>query len=251
MRNSASMKTIHALLLAGLIFSLNSAATFAQKRNIQISGRAVDEKGKGIQGALVTIYYPPCKNCFEHLLHSFETLPEGGFVLEAPWVPERKLTLFIEEPTPNGFWAPYKPFIGNLSNGKGYKYKGTIVALSRKSRIDVGDVRVNVRYGRVSLRFTNCEPEWRGSSNIDVTVKNHAGVIVQQISVPKAAIDLKASLVKLAIPAGKWELIFSMRNPGGKIERKVYVHVTPSASLTLDLCGTTQNRSLANYLPNL
>lgn len=230
------MKAILNLLLTGLILSTCAAVTFAQRTSVEISGRAVDEKGRGIQRALVTIYYPPCKNCFEHILPSFETLPEGGFVIEAPFVSARKVTLFIEEPTPKGFWAPYRPFVGNLSQAG--RYRGTTVTLPNKSRIELGDLRVHVRYGKVLVGFVKCDQDRNGSTvpEISITIKNRKGAIVQQMSVPKAAIDLSASLIKLALPAGKWELTFSLRDPKGEIERHASVDITPSTKLTLDLC---------------
>ena len=237
MGHTVLMKTILTLLLVGLIFLMSATAKLAQRKSIEISGRAIDEKGRGIQGALVSIDYPPCKNCFEHILPSFETLPEGGFVIEAPLVSARKVTLFIEEPIPKGFWAPYRPFVGNLSQAR--RYKGTTIILSKQSRVEVGDVRVHVLYGKVSVALAKCEQgrSLSSSPEIGITIKNRTGVVVQQMSVPKTAIDFNGSMIKLALPVGKWELTFSLRDPNGGIERHVRVDITPSANLSLDLCS--------------
>lgn len=70
-------------LILLLLLSLATAVdTFAQQKTIFIAGRAVDERGEPVAGAIITLYYPPCRGCIDHVLPATYSLPDGAFFID-------------------------------------------------------------------------------------------------------------------------------------------------------------------------
>jgi hypothetical protein len=226
---------IFSFVLATLMISSSIAVVeSAQEKIVEVTGRVIDRNGKGISEATVTIYYPPCNGCFEHLLPSTKTQKDGAFIIESPLVSDRRVMIFAEEPVPKGYWALYTPSVWSLAQDP---KMGSSIKLSESETIELGDVRVHLRYGKVVASLLKCGASAEQDKSIDVRVelKNSNGKIVQQTSVPKTSIDVNASIIRLAIPVGRWELIVTVTGPQGETKKRLSVDVNSSTSM-LQLC---------------
>jgi hypothetical protein len=216
-------------LLPILILSFASAVS-AQQTTV-IAGRAVDERGKPVPDALITIDHPTCKNCFEKLLPSARSLPEGFFFIEWSGGSFTGVKLFVEGSVPQGFWSPINgaPFDG-LSHLR--LFRGIPLHRPRRSaRIDMGDVTVRVRYDKLPIDLTKLfgekyVPAHDSVKAVHFVLRDAGGHVIYDGSLPDAAHDTTFSKVNLALPKGKWFLRFSLNQNGAKINaHRIVVNV--------------------------
>ena len=92
------------VLISLLLLVLAAApSTSAQQNRALISGRVVDEAGKPIPNALVSLYIPPATGAFELIMPSAHALSGGESFIDSGSVAlSKELKLFIEEPVPKG-----------------------------------------------------------------------------------------------------------------------------------------------------
>src|SRR4051812_42740931 len=99
------MKVKLDIILLVLLFSAGSGIFLAQQQPILVTGRAVDERGLPIAGAIVSLFAPPCRNCIDNVGPSTVSLPDGVFILDSEGVSTKGLKLYISERVTKGFWA--------------------------------------------------------------------------------------------------------------------------------------------------
>jgi hypothetical protein len=100
----ASPVTVPNLLVFFLLATFSSSS--AQSKTVSVAGRAVDEKGRPLSDAIVTLYYPPCRDCIDQILPVGFSLPDAVFFVDHSAPSINGLKLFIEERIPKGYWSP-------------------------------------------------------------------------------------------------------------------------------------------------
>ena len=203
-----------------------------------IAGRAVDERGKPVANALIWIDYPACANCFEHIMPSARSLPDGVFFIEWSGSSFKGVKLFVEGSVPQGFWSPTLSF-----EDSGLLRSIPLRRPKRSSRIDLGNVTVTIRYNRISVTLADVfggkyVPARDSVKALHFVLRNRGGHIIYDGSLPDSAYDRTLSKVNLALPRGKWLLEFSLTQNGTKINgQRLVVDVknettaTPNKSL--------------------
>src|SRR6185369_10048808 len=142
------MKTICATVLA-LVFSLAVGAN-SQSRNISVSGRAVDDKGAPIRDVLATLYSEPCKDCIDNVFPANRSFDEGFFIVDSSGKAGDRFMLYLSEIVPAGYWSPLGgPPFSDLAHLP--EFRGIPLTLTRRRRIDLGEVRVRIRFGKVNF----------------------------------------------------------------------------------------------------
>jgi|GEM_PF-5906288 len=197
-------------VLLALILCAGAAGAVAQQKSVWISGRAIDESGAPVSGIQGTLYYDPCRNCTEHLLLGFTSQADGAFSIEAD-TSLKGVKLFLKYPVPSGYWTPIDaPPFSELSHLP--IFSGVPVRLSKRSNhIDVGDVPVKIRYGKVNLDLTTLlgegyRPGHAASSYLDFSVREQTGKVIYEGRFPEVAFDATYASLHLAFPPGKWFL---------------------------------------------
>jgi hypothetical protein len=193
----------------------------AQETNL-VSGRVVDDQGAPVSGALVTLYAPPCRNCFEHVLPGGRSLSDGAFFVDVSGGSLKNLSLFISEPVPAGFWSPLgEPSLEELSHPQ--IFRGIPIRIRKgTSRLNLGDVAVMNRYARVILDLSKMPLEENrsgadASMQVDLTLFDSRRRVIFSGLLPSQAFDPSARTVNLALPRGRWILEFRLDGHGKKI----------------------------------
>jgi hypothetical protein len=201
------------LLLAG------STIGSAQEKTIMITGRAVDERGKPIPNAIATFYYPPCRDCIDHILPAGFSLHDGVFFVEAAHISGEGLKLFMEDHIPTGFFKPFgSPPFDNLSHVP--LFRGIPVYLPKSMRrnyvrVDLGDVLVRIRWSKVIVDLREVLGEQYQSSqdssrSLKMTLRSSKRKLIYDGRLPEVAFNSTFSSVNLALPKGWWILEFSL-----------------------------------------
>src|SRR4051812_15498471 len=112
--------TTRKLFLSVVTVAFCSILAIGQEKRVQISGRVIDNHGRGLQDAVVLADYEACKDCFEHIVPTFKTIEDGFFVIEFPFADTREVTLFVEGPIPHNAWVPYTPTLWLASRSKNH-----------------------------------------------------------------------------------------------------------------------------------
>lgn len=210
------------LVLLALLLLATTTIGFAQPQTVLVTGRAVDERGAPISDAIVTLYYPPCHNCIDHILPVGFSLPDGVFFVDHTDISFTGLELFIEERVPKGFWSPLgaAPF-DQLSHSN--LFKGLPIRPRKgKGRVDLGDVLVRIRYGKVIVDLQKMLGDQYKTSEetlrfLKVTLRDGQGKIIYDGSLPAVAFDRTVSSLNLALTKGKWTLAVSLDNQNQRI----------------------------------
>lgn len=207
-----------------------------------ISGRVVDDAGKPVSGAAITLYIPPAPGAFEIIMPGVKSLPDGVFFLHSGSITSsRGLKLFIEEPVPHGFWSPFNgPPFGKLSRLP--PFRGIPIRLRyHRARIDLGDVPAGIRYAKVVLDLTRV---WPGKPNpsleelaaAKLRVRDGVGNIIYDGRMPESALNPESLLLNLALTKGRWMVEISLGESFRSPRR--YINVTTLSCLKVALAGT-------------
>lgn len=213
------VKTTLCLLLVCLIFSdVRSQA----RRHIEVSGRAVDHKGEPVRYVTATLDVFPCRGCPKDVVPSNLSLDDGVFFVDTTVTPDQYLVLYLTEVEPVGFWSPiggspYSRF-AHLPEFRGIQLK----APRNSSRVDLGDVEVKIRFGKVILKV----PEsWNDlateSTALVLRLRDRTGTLVYDKELPLSAANGKSDSVKLALTPGKWKVQLLLRHTGRSLRSPV------------------------------
>lgn len=202
-------KRVNKYLAPLFILAAASSSTFCQSNTI-VSGRAVDDRGRPIPNALVTLYTAPAAEAFELILPGAHTLSGGEFFVDSGSIASSKgLKLFIEEPVPKGFWSPFNgPPFGKLSRLS--PFRGTTIRLKpNQAQADLGDVKAGIQYAKVVIDLirawnTEARPSTEELRQGRLRIRDGAGNIVYDGRMPESALDPTSSSLNLALTRGKW-----------------------------------------------
>jgi len=239
-----------------LIILMAFAGSVAQNKTVSISGRAIDECGNPIPNAQVSLYYPPCRDCIDHIIPTSESLSDGVFFIDAENISGDGLKLYLREKIPTGFWSPFEhipyenlPSIPELS--------GVTVDIPQKEQsvihVGLGDVVVKTRFSKVVVDLPNLlgdqyVPNKEVMSLLKITLKDENSKIIYQGGLPKAAFDSTYTFVNFVLVKGKWkiEISFARKTMDMKYCFNLNINDLECRKLSLknnkpieDFCGST------------
>lgn len=214
------------------IMLLGSVTSLAQVGTVRLSGRTVDEVGRPVQDAIVTLYYPPCQTCTDHLVPVAFPFPDGVFFIEHTGKSRRGLELFAAEKVPSGFWSPLHgpPFedLAHLPQFRGIPIRPS----GRAARQDLGDVLVKIRYGKAIVDLTSIlgeryKPNEVAAKLLRFVLRDQRRKIIYDGWLPERAFDPTFSSVRLALTKGTWGLEFSFADDKNLVRSpQLNIHVT-------------------------
>jgi hypothetical protein len=145
------MTIVKAALCLSLLCSIFSEAS-SQARDIEVSGRAVDHKGDPVRNVTATLDAFPCRGCPKDVVPSNRSMDDGVFFVDTTVSADQYLVLYLREIEPVGFWSPVggSPYSGfaHLPEFRGIRIRPH----RNSSRVDLGDVEVEIRFGKVILK---------------------------------------------------------------------------------------------------
>ena len=234
-------------LLALMVLLSGFGALDAQRKEYHyaVRGRVVDHQGKPIRGAVV--YLDPMKGVDQAF--GYTTDESGTFRLEETTnIARKRRILYVAAPLPKQAISLIFPPYNLLPRLTGRQFAGKRLVM-RRAEVNLGDVRVQVRYGAVKVRLIGCannpllttsEP-WRflwfrvrDQSNKSVTEST-----LSQDDIARA-VDLAESAVVLALPEGLWRVEVSPSGSDGtwiRSDSALLVKTGAEQTLTFRLCN--------------
>jgi len=218
-----------------------AASSASAQRTAIISGRAINETGRPIPNALVSLYIPPAAGAFELIMPGAHTLAGGEFFLDSGSIgPSKGMKLFIEEPVPKGFWSPFNgPPFGNLSRLS--PFRGTAIRLKpNQARLDLGNVRAGILYAKVVIDLTKAwssesKPSLEQLKKGKLSIRDALGNIVYDGRIPEWALDLVSSSLNLALTKGNWTVELSAPGPQSFRSPRRVINVKNLSCLKIEL----------------
>jgi hypothetical protein len=206
--------SLNLVLLIIVSFLLGTQMSFAQQSTVGVTGRVVNERGEPVSGATVTLYYPPCRHCTDHILPDTYSLPDGLFYIRHSTRSLKGLKLFIAEPIPRGFFSPFHgaPFDG-LSHFE--QFRGIPVRpTKRRMRVDLGDVLLRIRYSKITLELSRVLGKsfraFQDSGSLHMVLRDDRKRVAYDDLLPGPAFDSQLSSLNLALIRGRWTMEFSV-----------------------------------------
>lgn len=240
------IKTISLIVLALLFFSA-VGSTNQSRRNLQVSGRAVDNNGDPIADVMATLYSEPCHGCIDNVVPSNRSFGEGFFSVDSSGLVGERFTLYLTEVVPAGYWSPLDgaPFneLAHLP-----EFRGIPLTLTRRrSRIDLGAVKVRIRFGKVVLRVPE---EWKDlaaeSTALVLRLRDRTGRILDN-ELPLSVANAKSDSVKLALTSGRWKVQLLLRHNDQRLSSPVRnIMVKPGNCETITLTNSSSPKPCTN-----
>ncbi len=230
----------------GLLLLLSSVwlDTFGQSRRfIEVTGRAVDEKGAPIPDVIATLFSPPCRGCIDNVVPSNRSVSEGIFFVESYATANQRFTLFVEEKVPAGFWSPFggPPFrdLAHLPEFRGIPIKPS----PQSARIDLGNVKIKIRFGRIIVAMPKTWPKLIADSTVlELRVRDRVGTLIYNGRLPTAA-TTESHSVRLALTPGRWSVQIKLSDNNRELispVKSVVVRAGSCVVLPLDQSATIQ-----------
>lgn len=240
------MPRIANILILSLIFSVAAFSQSKQPKACVIKGRVLDDSNKPLPKAEVVVDAPP--RGWEDLIINDSSDSQGRFNYRLDYCPfpESSRTLFVTTTPSYEHYVPFHiPFL--RSKIAGDKYAGQVIKNKTKSDLDVGDIKVQVTFTTVTIKFVDLEgnnllsgKDW---ANVWFKIKTENGIWVSEsglsINNQKTAVQSKDSAILMDLPEGKWQIELSRswgRKPWLKPDGIVNVERSASPfSLTLKM----------------
>ncbi|HKQ52419.1 MAG TPA: ankyrin repeat domain-containing protein [Pyrinomonadaceae bacterium] len=197
------------LTCAALLLALCAQAAAQDEPTLcKVTGRVVDEKGRPVKGALVGLRVadPWSLDVFHNVL----TDEAGRFVaLDSAHGPADRGAFWVSAP-PADAHLPVDFMFGRFAY-LDVSFAGQSVNFGGKQEIDLGDVRVQAQYHKLSIRLLDSQggpfgPDadvWR---NLRLRVRDAYGDVVGESGVAESAMRKAESSIVVALPKGTWEL---------------------------------------------
>lgn len=198
-----------------LLCSIFSEAFSQPRRHIEVSGRAVDRNGDPVRNVTATLDVFPCHGCPNDVVPTNRSMDDGVFFVDTTVAQGQDLVLYLEEIEPVGFWSPvdispYSRF-AHLPEFRVIR----ITPPKNSSRVDLGDVEVKIRFGKVIL---NVPERWNElateSTTLVLRLRDRTGTLVYDNELPLSVANAKSDSVKLALTPGRWKVQLLMRHIG-------------------------------------
>lgn len=200
----ARLLTSAALLLA---LCAQAAAQDAPV-DYRITGRVVDEKGRPVAGALVGLRVPDPQS--PDLFTTNITGKDGRFMAaDSARRPVEEATFYVSAP-PADAHVPVDFMFGRIKH-LGARFAGQNVRFDGKRQVNLGDVRVQAEYHKVSIRLLDSKgeplaPDADAWNHILLRVRDARGDIMDEGGGTEAARRKDESSIVVALPQGTWEL---------------------------------------------
>lgn len=222
-----------------------------------VSGRILDEQGKPVAHAVVTIN--PTKRAImnnraviDDLIANYETDAEGRFRIEgeSSFPSVQKAVLYARTPLPPNVYAPITQPFGDA--------KGQIITIKKNAATDVGDIPLSVRYGTIITYLQDCSGkplltennQWR---NVALRVRDAQGdIIVNNSHILLQAIHEDDSSFAVALPQGTWHIELSLNGKGNSwvaLNQPITLTTTASLRSTLRI-HASENQSKTSCTRN-
>ena len=205
------MGTIFYRLLASALLLLTLCAHLAAQDDpltYKITGRVVDEDGKPVAGAFVGLRVPNPQS--PDLFSANLAGKDGRFTAsDSARLPADKATFYVSAP-PRDAHVPLDYMFGRFAYLDA-SLGGQTVNFDGKRQVDVGDVRVQARYHKVSIRLLDSKgeplaPDADAWQHLMLRVRDARGDVVHEGGVAEAGKRKAESAIVVALPAGTWEL---------------------------------------------
>lgn len=217
-----------------LTFLMIHASNAQSRRVIQVSGRAVDQNGVAVKNVTATLYSPPCRNCMDHILPANSSFPDGVFFVDSTPTSRTRFVLYLEENVPFGFWSPFGgPPFDDLAHLQ--EFRGLPIRPSKgSSRIDLGDVQVKIRFGKVILQMPEAWKDLAAeSTTLWLRLRDRTGTTIYDGQLPKTTATSKSNTVKLALTPGRWKVQLEIRQNGHRSSSDMKSVVVRAGSCTV------------------
>lgn len=200
-----------------LIFVTGLTLCMSAKSNGQntfsVAGIVVDDEGNPLENAAVSMHFPPCDTCFDHIIPSNKTGKDGFFSFDVV-LDLQQVELVIAGPVPDGLWTPGSTT--GLSDFQGIKLNPSIPG----EFVELVRVLPHIQFKAVSidlLKLFNVDEVSLGNNSLlTISIDYKGEKIVDDLWVHERAIDKRNNKVNFALPKGKWEVIFEISNKNRK-----------------------------------
>jgi hypothetical protein len=202
--------------------------TASGQSTVNTSGRVVDIEGEPVKNALVSLIYPPCKNCIDQTIIGYKTNSDGIFFLDGNYANPSKVRVFIEESVPDGYWNPISP--SYLILGKLDSFRG--ITISKNSNNRLGDRLPTVRYAKIliPLNLIYMGKDTTATETLKLTIKSKDVLVANNIIFPRKFLDNET--IKIVLPVFDWDLTFSYLDKKKKQVRKLLKIVKGKLKIT-------------------
>jgi hypothetical protein len=202
------------LVVFGLFFVVSVSAQYKS----MLTGRVSDEKGKSVSGALLTFDKAPGVadgNCSGQS-DSVMSKADGSFTITVECdKPNQTIFLFVVPPVKgNAMDMLIPPFDDSLRNKA--RFAGIPVLIDRNSRIELGDIPLQVSYSTIELYILdkdgkphfNTLEEW--SKLILLLSIRKTSYFVTSLGLSTSDLEERVSLdkgfIRINLPEGEWTL---------------------------------------------
>lgn len=239
-----NVNSVKPALYLFLLCSIFSEAQGQAQRHVEISGRAVDNKGDPVQNVTATLDTFPCRGCPNDVVPSNRAIDDAVFFVDTTVLPHQYLVLYLAEIEPVGFWSP----VGGSPYSKLRhlpEFRGIRIRPPRKSsRVDLGNVEVKIRFGKVILMVPD---DWRDlateSTSLVLRLRDRTGALIYDNELPLSTANAKSDSVKLALTPGRWKVQLLLRQNDQKFSssvKNVVVRVGSCTTVPLTKLKITQ-----------
>jgi hypothetical protein len=208
-------KIFNRLLWVLFLITIFKSVLIAEQK-FTVRGRVVDEKGRGVHKAIVTLF--PCiiDESFPDSVAYFVTPKDGTFEFPAE-VPEfpTETFLYVTSPEMKQAFALIEPPFRSQSNEYLITQYSCPKVLINRSLINIGDVRIQIHYEVVKIQLINedgshvmsLSGDW---PSCDYEIRNDKGQSLGGLFLREIDCDRRNSCIKMALPHGTWQFAVSI-----------------------------------------
>ena len=235
-----------------------------KKGRYVILGRVVGNHGRPISDAQVFLRPKTDTRRDDDLILIEKTDPQGRFRIEGTMLQDNaEWKLFATSPPPLGAFQQISPPFDDL-DVRDNAYNGTTVIIKKDQEVNIGDVIEHVRYALVKLQIqaNNGSPlltrpdQWQ---EVILRVRDRKGDIIRgekQVYYPINGqhINLKESVINLALPEGIWGIEVSltrMRDKWAALDKLVTVTASEQPALVGLRIASSQRWQEAKYITEI
>ena len=222
------MKKIVCMLV---LLVLTSVLAIAQSR--VVTGRVVDEQGQPMKNAMVGLTRHPlyCKGCLDSITEGLETTEGGIFGFGYSVIQgAKKVTIFIESETPQGYYRLLAVF--GTESFLPAKYRGIDIITKNKREINLGDLSPSVTHVKCLIdlsKYINSN-DYQDFTEIKIGLRDLRNkILTNPHQIPNEFWENNTT-VKLAMPKGKSILTLNYLNKEKRAVRKSLLMKINSAS---------------------
>jgi len=203
----------------------SSQAATRRAFRYRVRGRVVDQSGRPVAHARIVVDAGP-PTSWEDVSYFVESDESGRFLFydgeEA--TPNHIRFLYVTGPVPGNARSPIMPPFNRIPSLRERRFASRRIKIRENAETDLGDVRIQVSYGAINVRFrdVNGRPlvlDEKAWTYVWLRVRNQRGQTVKfgsfSISDIEASVNLADSSAKVALPEGTWYIEGSLKEDKG------------------------------------